>query len=58
MKVNMTVRVDIAYGTKAEDLLRALSSVPSGAKVGVTETKGTAREPGESYITLRWTEER
>jgi hypothetical protein len=59
MKVEMSTRLDIKHNTTAGELGAFFSSLPPDARVTVTKTKYyDQRDPGETYITVRWTEER
>lgn len=52
-----SVRVDIRHTTTAQELARALASIPANATVSVTKTKNHGpREPSESYLTFKWKE--
>jgi hypothetical protein len=59
MIVTSTSRVDIKYGMKAGELARILAGFPADATISVTKEKYyDQRDPGSTYITVTWKEER
>lgn len=59
MKVTMCTKIIIKYNQTAGELAEVLARFPAGARLSITKEKYyDQRDPGQTYITVTWDEER
>lgn len=57
MVITSTTKIVIKHNTTAEQLVKALSTIPGNATINLVKTKYyDQRDPGESYIEATWSE--
>lgn len=59
MRVTLSSKIVLNYSMKAGELAKILAGFPADASVSITKEKYyDQRDPGSTYMTITWTEER